>query len=163
MSENENQNQIPDRWKHTIGNQYWRLRARSGRFPKIESAEKLAELADQYFDFIDENPFIAIDYKGKDAIECSMPKMRPYSIQGFCTFAGISHEAFANYRKHKDFTEIATRIVQIIETQQFEGATSGFLNPSIIARTLGLADKKEVEVENTVRYIIDDGEDPEDE
>jgi hypothetical protein len=32
---------------------------------------------------------------------------------------------------------------QIIDNQQFEGAASGFLNPNIIARKLGLSDKQD--------------------
>ena len=44
----------------------------------------------------------------------------------------------------KDFSIICTRIREIIYTQKFTGAASGFLNPQIIARDLGLADKSEL-------------------
>jgi hypothetical protein len=37
--------------------------------------------------------------------------------------------------------EVITRIDKYIYNQKFEGAAAGFLNPNIIARDLGLADK----------------------
>ncbi|MDC9826565.1 terminase small subunit, partial [Devosia sp. ZB163] len=36
------------------------------------------------------------------------------------------------------------RVDEIIRAQKFEGAAAGLLNPNIIARDLGLADKQEL-------------------
>jgi hypothetical protein len=41
----------------------------------------------------------------------------------------------------RDFSKVITRIRETIYEQKFTGAASGFLNPNIIARDLGLADK----------------------
>ena len=46
----------------------------------------------------------------------------------------------------KGYLEVTTRIRQIVYNQKFEGAASGFLNPNIIARDLGMVDKQELEV-----------------
>ncbi|WP_290688531.1 terminase small subunit [Haematobacter sp. UBA3484] len=43
-----------------------------------------------------------------------------------------------------DLSEVITRVEQIIRTQKFEGAAADLLNPNIIARELGLADKTEM-------------------
>jgi hypothetical protein len=106
----------------------------------------LGEKANEYFEWIQNNPLIEIDYKGKDAIKVEMPKMRPMTLEGLCNYIDIAKSTFQEYEKKNDFSAITTRIRQIIETQQFEGAASGFLNPSIIARKLGLTDKTEVKL-----------------
>ena len=43
------------------------------------------------------------------------------------------------------FSEVRDNIKRVIFTQKFEGASAGLLNSSIIARELGLADKKEID------------------
>ena len=48
-------------------------------------------------------------------------------------------------KNKKDYMSVITRIEETIYNQKFTGAASGFLNPNIIARDLGLVDKKEVE------------------
>ena len=75
-----------------------------------------------------------------------LPKMRPYTITGLCLYLGCNSAYFRQFRKDcdKDFSTIITRIEEVIYTQKFEGAASGFLNPSIIARDLGLIEKKDV-------------------
>jgi len=50
-------------------------------------------------------------------------------------------KTFRNYEARQEFLPITTRIREIIENQQFEGAASGFLQPNIIARKLGLTDR----------------------
>ena len=56
----------------------------------------------------------------------------------------------------KDFSQVVNTIKEIIETQKFEGASAGLLNPNIIARDLGLTDKKELSgsVENPLTLVI---------
>ena len=46
----------------------------------------------------------------------------------------------------KGFIDIITRIEEIIETQQFEGASVGVFNANIIARKLGLVERQQQEV-----------------
>jgi hypothetical protein len=128
------------------GNDYWKLRNTNGRCCIFETPQELGEKANEYFEWIQNNPLVEIDYKGKDAIKVEMPKMRPMTLEGLCNYIDIAKSTFQEYEKKNDFSAITTRIRQIIETQQFEGAASGFLNPSIIARKLGLTDKTEVKL-----------------
>lgn len=44
----------------------------------------------------------------------------------------------------KGFSDICTRVREIIYEQKFTGAAAGLLNPMIIARDLSLRDKSEV-------------------
>jgi hypothetical protein len=60
----------------------------------------------------------------------------------------IDEDTLNTYGKadtHKEFHGVVTRVKDIIYTQKFEGASAGLLNPNIIARDLGLADKKVVD------------------
>ena len=59
-------------------------------------------------------------------------------------------------KQDRDFSQVISTIKEIIETQKFEGASAGLLNPNIIASDLGLADKKELSgsVENPLTLVI---------
>lgn len=132
------------------GNQFWKLRSKHGRDALFESPQLLWEAACEYFEWCDVNPLIEIDYKGKDAERVELPKMRPYTIQGLCLYLDCNTAYFRQFKHkdekiNKDFSTIITRIEETIFTQKFTGAASGFLNPNIIARDLGLVDKKEVD------------------
>jgi hypothetical protein len=74
------------------------------------------------------------------------------SIESFCLFADISRQTLINYESNKegyqDFFEVTTRIRNIIDSQQFEGATVGAYNPNIIARKLGLTDRRDITSDN---------------
>jgi len=122
------------------GNKYYLLRLTDGRGPDY-TPKTLATKAQEYFKWVQENPFLEVDYKGKDANYVEIPRMRPLTILGFCIYAEIIANTFYEYAKQKEYKDITTRIRNIIENNQFEGATSGFFNPNIIARKLGLTEK----------------------
>lgn len=140
-----------------VGNEYYLLRSKDGR-DTTYTPETLLEKANEYFNWCLENPLKEQQVvKYKDSYEkIDVDKMRPFSLQGFCNFAEIVIQTFHNYENpdketkqekeddEKGFLEVTTRIRGIIENQQFEGAASGFLNPNIIARKLGLVDRKSV-------------------
>ncbi len=126
------------------GNEYYLLRSKHGRDTEY-TPDSLLETANDYFNWCLDNPLLEQEIvKYRDHYEkISVEKMRPFSIQGFCNYAEINRDTFYEYEKRDDFSDITTRIRGIIENQQFEGAASGFLNPNIIARKLGLADRKD--------------------
>lgn len=136
------------------GNQFWKNRSKHGRKMLFESPELLWEAACEYFIWCDENPLIEIDFKGKDATEVKLPKMRAYTLHGLCIYLDCSTAYFRTFKQEqknkessKDFLSVVTRIEEVIYEQKFTGAAAGFLNPNIIARDLGLADKTESKVE----------------
>jgi DNA-packaging protein gp3 len=130
------------------GNRLYQLREKSGRDRIFENPNQLMDLANEYFKWAIDNPYkeeVVFHSAGlitKDFVS----KIRPLTLDGLCIFIDIAKSTFQEYEKRHDFTAITTRIRQIIENQQFEGAACGFLNPNIIARKLGLTDKSEVKV-----------------
>lgn len=131
------------------GNQFWKLRSKHGRDKLFKSTELLWEAACEYFEWCDEHPLIAIDFKGKDAEQVNIPKMRPYTLHGLCLYIDCDTSYFRYFKstlkeKDKDFLTVIKRIEETIYNQKFTGAASGFLNANIIARDLGLRDAQDI-------------------
>lgn len=131
------------------GNQFWKLRSKHGRDKLFASPDLLWEAACEYFQWCDDNPLIEIDFKGKDAIRCELPKMRAYTLQGLCLYLGVNTRYFKDFKQadHEGFSPVLTRIEETIYNQKFTGSAAGFLNPSIIARDLGLMERQEIKHE----------------
>jgi len=130
-----------------IGNDFWKQRTTVGRGKIFSTPEKLWEAACEYFQWVLDNPLMERVIQGGK--EWDVPKMRAMTIQGLCIFLDVETKTFYNYcdkknESYKDFLHTTTRISDIIRTQKFEGASAGFLNHNIIARDLGLSDKKEL-------------------
>jgi len=163
------------------GNQFWKLRSKHGRDKLFASPDLLWKAACEYFQWCDEHPFLEaeqIKQPGKGYTDengnyvkperiVNLPKMRPYTLQGLCLYLCCNTKYFNEFEKqlegkndelHKDFSEIVTRIRETIYEQKFSGAAAGFLNPNIIARDLGLADKTESKV--IVEQPLFDDDDP---
>lgn len=130
-----------------IGNRFWEQRSKHGRSKRFETPEELWEEACEYFKWCEDNPLIEVDFKGKDAMEVHIPKMRAFTWDGLELFIDMySLRDYKTNEKYKEFSQVIARIDKIIYTQKFTGAAAGFLNPNIIARDLGLADKQETKV-----------------
>lgn len=163
------------------GNKFWMLRGKHGRDRAFSTPDELWETACEYFQWCDDNPWTskkAIQRtapsrkkakKGEDGNKTEQhiqqeitPTQRPYSITGFCVFAGVNMSWWRNFRakcdreKEDDFSAVLQRIEEIIETQQFEGACVGAFNANIIARKLGLTEKQELDHKNNGRSFGDD-------
>lgn len=128
------------------GNQFWKARSSHGRNPIFKDAEQLWTVCNEYFDWVEKNPLQeaqAFAYQGKVTVE-SLPKMRAMTIGGLCIFIDIARSTWDEYSTKDGFSEVTTRVEEIIRAQKFEGASAGLLNPNIIARDLGLVDKSDV-------------------
>src|SRR5258708_6949863 len=129
-----------------VGNRFWETRSSHGRDPIFASSDDLWTACCEYFAWVDENPLYeakAFAFQGAVTIE-NLPKMRAMTISGLCIFLDISVRTWGDYRAREDFVPITTRVDEIIRTQKFQGAAADLLNPNIIARDLGLADKSEI-------------------
>lgn len=135
-----------------IGNQFWKARSKHGTDRIFATADILFDACCEYFTWCEENSLMEHDFVGKDATEINRRKMRAFTIQGLCIFLGVNTVYFNHFKESlkgredevsKDFSKIITQVMDIIYNQKFTGAAAGFLNPNIIARDLGLADKKE--------------------
>ena len=66
------------------------------------------------------------------------------TLAGLRVSLGLSESGYNVYRKREEYQWVTNAVADIIYAQKFEGAAAGMLNPNIIARDLGLADKKEL-------------------
>lgn len=138
----------------------WKLQC---KYPKEElfgSPEKLLSAACSYFEWCDKNTW----YKQepiKSGSECGriidIPIRRPYSISGFCAYIRCGQAYYYQFKKKcsTEFNEAIELIEDIIETQQFEGATVGIFNTSIIARKLGLREQTDITSNGGSNFTIE--------
>lgn len=134
-----------------IGNQFWKLRSKHGRDKLFATPELLEEAANEYFQWCSDNPLMEVDFKGKDATQVELPRMRAFTIHGLCIYLGCNTKYFNDFKaaNHDGFSEVLTRIMEIIYEQKFTGAAAGFLNPNIIARDLGLKDTSDINLNDS--------------
>lgn len=128
-----------------IGNRFWEARSSHGRNPAFSSPDQLWAACCEYFEWIEANPLYETKaFSSKDGIQTTdLPKMRAMTVSGLCIFLDICPATWQDYRKKEGFSPICSRADEIIRTQKFQGAAAELLNPAIIARDLGLADKSE--------------------
>lgn len=132
-------------WKQALGH--------GRRRYKYLTVDELLEACAGYFEWIEANPLQeakAFSYEGQVTVE-SLPKMRAATLSGMCMFIGINPTTWGEWRNPKEptkyrpeFRETMLQIEAVIHEQKFTGAAAGLLNPIIISRDLGLAEKSEV-------------------
>lgn len=133
------------------GQQLWqiveqRLKSNGGRPRTFETPEAMFEAALAYFKWADANPLVeekAFQFQGAPVM-ADINKMRPYTLKAFMLHAGSSYQSWSDYRARAEFSEVVNMIDDTIRTQKFDGAVAGLMNPNIIARDLGLADKQDL-------------------
>lgn len=129
-----------------VGNRLWEARSTHGRQPIFKNPEQLWAACCEYFEWVEANPLMEsklASYQGHNEI-VSVPKMRAMTISGLCLFLDIHHTTWREYRNNNDFSKVASRAEEVIYNQKFTGASADLLNANIIARDLGLSDKKEL-------------------
>ena len=129
--------------------------------PNSYTPEQLCEKFNEYFQYMKTQTWQKTDAikSGDMAGETIyIPIKTPLSRKGFCIFANISEQTLRNYasndESYKEYFEVTTRALDIIDNNQIEGAIIGVYNPNIVARLNGLSDKKELEHSGEVRQEI---------
>jgi hypothetical protein len=129
------------------GNRFWEARSSAGPNPKFEGPEPLWTACCEYFAWNIENPLYAdqlVTFQGSATHE-PIAKMRAMTIAGLCMFIDIARSTWDEWKNSRpDLSEVIARAEAVIFRQKFEGASADLLNANIIARDLGLADKKEI-------------------
>jgi hypothetical protein len=150
-------------------NQFWKLRSKHGRKKIFTTPAILWLAATEYFQWCDNNPWIKKEQLKKSVITkdkngneqvhsiADIPTARPYTLTGLCIYLDVNTQYFTDFKdalkpkdgekmckKNKDYSIVITRIEEIIRTHKFEGAAVGAFNANIIARDLGMADKKDI-------------------
>jgi len=133
---------------------FWNVRAKAGRKKIFETPDELWNACVEYFEYNSKRSINKVDFRGGFAKRVLIPTPSPMSIEGLCLFLGVNTKYLWDFKDglkkedplYEQFSEIITRVEAIIFKQQFEGATAGIYNSNIIARKLGLTDKKEVSI-----------------
>lgn len=113
----------------------------------------------QYFQWVDDNPWMkaeAIKSGDLAGTIINVPTVRPYTEIGFCVFHDLGQRYLYELeetlsskerptKSERELSTILTRARAKCYNQKFEGATVGAFNANIIARDLGLVDKKDID------------------
>lgn len=139
--------QVPDHL-FKVGNAFWKKRLLHGRPPKYDNPEDLTRNIIEYFDWATANS-IKEERTGffeGDGCRITVDKMRPFTLQGLTIHLGISMDTWYEWHKTRDdLSETLKWADTVIWEQKFTGAATGQMNPGIIARQMGLAEKKEIQ------------------
>lgn len=142
-----------EKYSFKEGNEFWKNRdpENSGRPKAIESPEVLWNHFKAYKEKVDDNPWIIVDFKGKDATKVNMPRQLPYTWTGFDNYlfenkiiSDLDDYKANKKKKYSDFSEVITRIEKFIYDHKYSGATVNAFNASIIARDLKLVDSSDI-------------------
>jgi hypothetical protein len=129
-----------------IGNRFWELAPTTGRKPMYSSPIEFEKDCFEYFEkTASRTDWNKQNWVGRDGVEVDVKVHPPFTKTGLCVFLGMSLNTFQKYKQKKDFVNVINAIEEIIYTQKFEGAATGHYNSNIIARDLGLTDKREIE------------------
>lgn len=138
-----------------VGNQFWKARAKHGRSKIFSSPTQLWNAACEYFQWVEDNPLKEsklVSFQGESKLE-EVPLMRAMTIEGLTRFLGVNSVYLNHFestldlkkKQGKDFSKVICEIKETMRDQKFTGASAGLLNANIIARDLGLSDKKDLD------------------
>lgn len=137
----------PETGRFTSGNRWWEARSSHGRNPKFDTAEALEDACLQYFAWNEDNPLYKdqlVTFQGQASHE-PVAQMRAMTMIGLHMFIGVVRSTWDEWKVSRpDFSAVIEMVETAIYRQKFEGASADLLNANIIARDLGLADKKDL-------------------
>jgi hypothetical protein len=128
-------------------NFYAQMFSRSRLKRHYSSPEELAAAAAEYFEWCEDHPLQEEKLFQNQGllVRGEVAKVRAFTKQGLCAHLGIPVSRLALYKERgEDWAELLETIESVIFAQKFENAAAGLLNPGLIARDLGIADRNEV-------------------
>lgn len=126
-------------------NQFWKARTKHGRDKLFASSKLLLEACHEYFQWVEDNPLWehkVAQFQGAP-VAMELPKMRAMTIGGLCIFLGVSRDSWTKWKTDEDFLLVVGEVEEVIRDQKLTGAAADLLNANIIAREIGLVDKRE--------------------
>ena len=109
--------------------------------------------ATQYFIWCQTNPMKVPDYKGKDAVFIEIERPRPFTKEGLSLALMLTTREFdTKFKAAKP--RLYDLLMDICRQQIFEHAMIGVYNPQFAARYTQLADKREVETNQSGKVIF---------
>lgn len=141
-----------------------KFKAKRGR-PRKFSPEELLRAFEKYVNEMTAHPIELIEteegFIGRSRIDKTKTKTMPQllTIQDFCVYLGTSRNWWKEL-PDEDYLAVKTRIKDFLEAYQLKGAASGAFKDNIVARLLGLTDKKDITSggEKLDRIIVENNE-----
>lgn len=156
--------------KFVKGNQLWQMVKNPGRRALTSDPAELWQKAVDYFNWADANPLYKeepVKHQGEGTtMELSLG--RPYSMDAFTIFAGVSGSYFRTRKleladkedmktatpQELDLLETILLIEATVRTQRFDGAAVNIFNSNLISRVDGYADNVNQHNSGEVRQNI---------
>ena len=106
----------------------------------------------EYLDWAHENPLLeAKVVSGKNGPEIvELAKARVFTITGLCVYLGVDTTTWMRWasndpaERRLDLHPVISKVKLIIETQKYELAAASLANANLVARDLGLTERREV-------------------
>lgn len=153
IEQSDEESEIPQKIDRRKGNQFWKARTKHGRDRIFANSDLLWESCCEYFQWVEDNPLWeskVAQYQGAP-VSMNVDKMRAMTLGGLCLFLDIDENTWRDWKTKDDFSRVILKAERVMYHQKFSGAAAELLNANIIARDLGLVDKKETELSGTVR------------
>lgn len=119
-----------------------------GRSRTFETPDDLREACLEYLEWADHNPLIEEKHfcaQGQ-IFTAELKKPRAVTIVGLCLHLGIHRHTWQNYRISDEFDLVCDEIEDRMKQYKFENAVAGLMNPTLIARDIGLVEKSSVDL-----------------
>ena len=119
-----------------------------GRSRMFETPDDLREACLEYLAWAHANPLIEEKHFSSQGqiLTAKMKKPRAVTIVGLCLHLGIHRHTWQNYRISEEFDLVCDEIEDRMKQYKFENAVAGLMNPTLIARDIGLVDKQEIDL-----------------
>lgn len=137
------------------GNHFWKLRSKHGRDKIFSSPEILQAACYEYFEHVEATPVIeerVFCYQG-EIVTAQVKHPRTMTLGAMCLYLGIDRSTWADYREKKDFIPVVREAEEIIWQQKFSLAAADQMNANLIARELGLVEKRQME--GSITFVVD--------
>ena len=119
-----------------------------GRARMFETPEDLRDACEEYLAWNESHPLFEekpFCFQGA-IIMATIPKPRAPTIVAMCKHLGIHRHTWQNYRVSEEFDYVCEEIEGQMRTFKFENAVAGLMNPTLIARDIGLVEKSSVDL-----------------
>lgn len=119
-----------------------------GRSRTFETPDDLRDACLEYLEWADHNPLIEEKHfcaQGQ-IFTAELKKPRAVTIVGLCLFLGVHRHTWQNYRISDEFDLVCDEIEDRMKQYKFENAVAGLMNPTLIARDIGLVEKSSVDL-----------------
>ena len=145
-------------WANSLRNMLKMRAGERGAVPGktiYKTHEELIAMILGYFRYIEDSPLeedSVFAYQGR-TFHDRRAKMRAPTTAGLCAWLCISRETWTQWRggsRRPEFQPVVEWVDQMMYDIKYTGASAGLLNPMIVARDLGLAEKQEVNAKTQV-------------